>query len=459
MKFTSLAQELAAQRPADNSTFARIYRGILRTTLKFSDGNQLAQLYFSNHNGAIIGFGLTPAVSNSKIASSLYIHVPFCRVRCSYCAFNTYTDLDHLIPAYVDALCRELECVAGSAPTRALATIYFGGGTPTLLNAGQFEQLFQALHSLFTVGPDAEISLEANPDDLSQAYLDDLRRVGFNRLSIGMQSADPRILRLFDRQHGLAAVADAMRFARAARFENVNLDVIFGSPYETLADWKTTVNSVIDLDPEHISMYGLELKGGTALRQRVDDGELPTPDDDDFADMYEFATAQLSRPGYRQYEISNWCRAGQECRHNLQYWRNHPYIGIGAGAHGFAGGYRYSTIAAPKRYIDALSQAPRDSRPFPLTPAAAKSTQVAIWDEVYETIMMSLRLTREGISPLHFRERFGLDFLDVFGAAVDKLAALELIVVSEERVRLSERGRLLSSAVIREFVAALPISE
>ncbi len=389
---------------------------------------------------------------------SLYVHVPFCRVRCTYCAFNTYTDLDHLKPAYVDALCRELAFVA-AADRRPVHTVYFGGGTPSLLSAKQFDQVFDQLHSCFSLVADAEISLEANPDDVSPPYLQDLRRIGFNRLSIGMQSADHKILRLFDRQHDLAAVTEAVEAARAAQFENVSLDVIFGSPDESLADWRATIQTVIALEPDHVSAYGLELKGGTALRQQVDEGELPRPDDDTFADMYEYACDQLSRHGFMQYEISNWCRPGRECRHNLQYWRNRPYLGIGAGAHGFAGGYRYSTIAAPQRYIEALTPLYLARLPFPLTPAVAKSTQLEPTDDMYETMMMSLRLTREGIDLARFQARFGQHFLELFGAQVAHLQALGLLESSWQRVRLSHRGLLLSNAVILELINAIPQPE
>ena len=391
---------------------------------------------------------------------SIYIHIPFCSVRCSYCAFNTYTDLEHLVPAYVESLCRELELVSASNPHKDVHTVYFGGGTPSLLRSGQFERILDLLGRQFPLSGDAEISLEANPDDLDVAYLRDLRALGFNRLSLGMQSANANVLRMFDRQHDLQAVAEAMTAARHAGFDNVNLDVIFGSPYETLSDWNVTVETVLGFAPEHVSMYGLELKGGTALRQQVDAGELPRPDDDLFADMYEYASDEMARHGYLQYEISNWCLSGGECQHNLQYWRNLDYIGVGAGAHGFAGGYRYSTVAAPARYIASLSG--RDEQhdmPFPFTSAVAKSTAVSRADDLYETIMMTLRLTREGIGRACFERRFGQDFAEMFPVGVAKMAGLGLLELTSERVCLSAAGRLLSNTVIREFVESIPISD
>ena len=393
--------------------------------------------------------------SESKL--SIYIHIPFCTVRCGYCAFNTYTDLAHLMPEYVDALCSELAFAAQKVRGKRVHTVYFGGGTPSLLSPRQFEQIIGLVNGLYSIDSDAEISLEANPDDLSESYLRDLRSNGFNRLSIGMQSANAAILRMFDRQHDLAAVDAAVRSARLAAFDNINLDVIFGSPGETLAKWKETVTAVLRLSPDHISMYGLELKGGTRLRLRVDAGELPRPDDDVFADMYEFASAALAMAGYDQYEISNWCRPGKECRHNLQYWRNLEYVGVGAGAHGFTEGCRYSTIAAPERYIAALRNG-SDSRASSLpTPAVAKSVRVTEADDLYETIMMGLRLTQEGIDRASFRGRFGRDLVEMFPDATQKLRAAGLLDVTAGRVVLSESGRLLSNLVIREFVSRIKI--
>ena len=391
-------------------------------------------------------------MSSLETALSIYLHVPFCSVKCSYCAFNTYTDLARLIPSYVDALCSELAFAAGYCSDRSIHTIYFGGGTPSLLSPGQFELVLQQLARHFCIVDDAEISLEANPDDLSEAYLRDLRRLGFNRLSIGMQSANAAILQMFDRRHDLKTVEAAVDDARRANFDNVNLDVIFGSPGEKMADWQGTVEAMLRISPDHVSMYGLELKGGTRLREQVDAGELPQPDDDLFADMYEFAAATLAAAGYEQYEISNWCLPEHECRHNLQYWRNLEYLGVGAGAHGFSGGYRYSMIASPERYIAALHNRSACITPRVPSPAAAKTTLVSEADDLYETIMMGLRLTKEGINRSRFRQRFGRDFLELFAGPAERMSAAGLLNVTSECIRLSQDGRLLSNGVIRAFV-------
>ena len=383
---------------------------------------------------------------------SVYMHIPFCETRCSYCAFNVYTDLSSLVPQYIDALLLEIEFTAAKNPHREIHTIYFGGGTPSLLPARYYRGILQRLRQHFPLSVDAEVSMETNPNDLSTAYLSELREIGINRLSIGMQSATGEVLRLFERRHNLRAVKHALHCSRKAGYDNVNLDVIFGSPGETLDDWKRTVDALLDYAPEHISMYGLELKGGTSLRAQVDAGVLPRPDDDVFADMYEHASQRLESSGYAQYEISNWTFPQFECRHNLQYWRNQSYLGLGAGAHGFAGGYRYSNIANPARYIKSLTAPSETEFDFPLTPAVAKSTRVSSKDDLYETVMMGLRLTREGIHRPTFQRRFGMDIAGKFPAGIGKLKSLGLIHVDSDRVRLSKRGRLLSNAVIRELV-------
>lgn len=384
---------------------------------------------------------------------SLYIHIPFCSVKCTYCAFNTYVDMEALIPTYITALCKELKELSKNNPHPSLQTIFVGGGTPSLISPNQFHFIFQTIRRNFRVDVDAEITLESNPNDLSVAYLQELREIGFNRISIGMQSATHKVLELFNRRHDTQMVYDAVDYARQSGFDNINLDVIFGSPHETFDDFKQTVDMVMELKPQHISMYGLELKGGTDLRLQVDSGDLPAPDDDLFADMYEYASEIFSQHGFVQYEISNWCQPNRASRHNLQYWRNLPYAGVGAGAHGFAGSYRYSTITLPQRYIAALLEGEnQEDLKFPLTSAVAKSTLVNPQDDVYETVMMGLRMTKEGIHRPTFRSRFGYDFVEKFSDEMQKFQKMGLLSVEDERVHLTDAGRLLSNAVIREIV-------
>ena len=382
---------------------------------------------------------------------SVYLHIPFCSTKCTYCAFNTYTHLENLIAPFVKALIREVEIVGSSKPQQPVGTIFFGGGTPSLLTPQQFAQILAALCENFAVEPDAEITLEANPNDLDRDYLTALRRVGLNRISIGMQSANENELRLFKRRHDNDAVVRAVSAARKAGFENLNLDLIYGFPHQTLESWQTTLHQMLALQPEHISLYALGLEEGTSLKAWVERGHLPQPDDDLAADMYDLASDLLRQRGYEQYEISNWSRPGYACRHNLQYWHNDDYIGLGPGAHGYADGVRYSVVLSPQRYIRALNES-TDLYEFPYTPATAEATVVDRAGEMSETLIMGMRLTQEGIPRAEFTHRFGADLLDVHGDAIRKYVEHGLLSVDDERVKLTDAGRLLSNLVLREFV-------
>lgn len=382
---------------------------------------------------------------------SLYLHVPFCGVKCSYCAFNTYVNLDHLIEPYVGALCRELEIVATGQPGQTVGTIFLGGGTPSLLTPAQLADILTTIRTRFSVLPDAEISLEANPGDLNAPYLRALRQLGINRLSIGMQSAIESELILFDRRHDNDAVVRAVSAARGAGFDNLNLDLIYGVPHQTMANWSASLDQLLALKPEHISLYGLVLEEGTSMNTWVERGQLPMPDDDFAADLYDLATTRLAAAGYVQYEISNWARPGYECRHNLQYWYNYPYAGLGPGAHGFAGGVRYAVVRSPQKYIAALT-AVDQSYEFPYTPAFAEAVVVDQPTEIAETLLMNLRLTRAGVSRDDFRERFGVDLLDLHGPTLRRFAEGGLLTIDDKKVCLTSAGRLLSNMIFRELV-------
>lgn len=389
---------------------------------------------------------------NTSQSLSLYLHIPFCRTMCSYCAFNTYTDLDTLIPDFVEALVREIEYVSAQKANYSVGTIYFGGGTPSMLTPAQYTRLFAALKRAFLIQDNAEISLEANPDDLSAAYLQELKAIGFNRISIGMQSANSNELKLFNRRHDSMTVQQAVAAARSATFDNLSLDLIFGSPIQTLDLWRKTLQSAIELEPDHISAYNMILKGGTALTNMVDTGQLPTPDDDLAADMYDLLTEMLDGAGYQQYEITNWSREGYESRHNLQYWRYWPYLGLGPGAHGFANGRRTIVKRSPQRYIEAMQTVPKTELPFPVTPATAQVTAIDKVEEMSETIMMSLRMTQEGIQREAFQARFGIDLLEHQRETIERFVGYGVLYYDANVIRLTEQGRFVSNAIIRELI-------
>jgi oxygen-independent coproporphyrinogen III oxidase len=395
----------------------------------------------------------------NKLDYSIYLHIPFCRHRCSYCDFNTYAGMADLIPAYSQALCREIQLLAESAKeTLPVKTLFFGGGTPSLIPLVGLEQILSCLRQSFDLLPDAEVTLEANPGTVSLPYLTGLIRLGVNRLSLGMQSAIPGELRLLEREHEFSEVVQAVAWARRAGFENLNLDLIFGLPFQTLLTWQETLEQAIALQPDHFSIYALTLEHGTPMQSQVEQNLLPAPDPDLAADMYEYADELLEQAGFLQYEISNWARPNRNgevmtCRHNLQYWRNLPYLGFGAGAHGYAGSVRTANVLSPSVYIQRILEG--EAQIFPRTPATAEAIQIDRSTEIAETMMMGLRLVQEGVSDSTFKERFGQSLEEVFSEAIKrlrKLGLLEWAGGNEDILRISPQGRLLGNQVFVEFI-------
>ncbi len=390
---------------------------------------------------------------------SLYLHIPFCRHRCGYCDFNTYAGQDDLIPAYVDALCREIELLSESSGLPLpVHTVFFGGGTPSLLPPAGLEKILATLDAHFNLLAGAEISLEANPGTLTAGYLGDLVRLGVNRLSLGMQSANPEELLLLERQHAYRDVIQAVTWARRAGLDNFNLDLIFGLPEQSLESWQRSLNLALGLYPAHFSLYALTLEHGTPLYHWAARGLLPEPDPDVAADMYEWASERLEAAGYQQYEISNWAArtaSGEllACRHNLQYWRSLPYLGLGAGAHGFSGQIRTVNVLAPRAYIQRLQTGQALS--YPRTPATVSAQAIDRAAEIGETMMMGLRLTREGVSRAGFEARFQEKLDRRFEkeiAALQRAGLLEWSVGPDPRLRLTRAGRLLGNQVFMQFI-------
>jgi oxygen-independent coproporphyrinogen-3 oxidase len=293
---------------------------------------------------------------------SVYIHIPFCRHLCSYCDFNTYAGLEELIPAYIDALCLELEYVGGIGDQKLpVHTIFIGGGTPSVLPVEELTKVLQTIERVFVIHSDVEISMEANPGRLEFDYLKSLRKLGINRLSLGMQSAIPEELVLLERQHDFMRIVSVVYDVRQAGFENFNLDLIFGIPDQTLERWRRNLELALSLNPDHFSLYSLSVELGTPLNDWLIRGLISEPDSDNAAEMYEVASSFLDDRGYQQYEISNWARQDDSldllsCRHNLQYWRNLPYLGFGAGAHGYSAGKRTANVRKPGRVIHMITQ-------------------------------------------------------------------------------------------------------
>jgi oxygen-independent coproporphyrinogen-3 oxidase len=385
---------------------------------------------------------------DEKMRMGLYLHSPFCQAKCSYCDFNSYAGLEHLYAPYLDAMIQEVRWLARRfAPS--VATLFLGGGTPTVLPIELLRRLLAACFEAFAVEDGAEITSEANPGTLSPDYLQALRRLGINRLSLGAQSFDRAELAMLGRIHTAEQVALTAGRARAAGFDNLNLDLIYGLPGQSLAVWRHTVECALALAPEHLSLYCLTVEEGTPLHEQVWGGRLPSPDPDLAADMYDLADGLLVGAGYRQYEISNWSLPGYECAHNLIYWRNQPYLGVGAGAHSSATGRRWWNVLPVQAYVDRLAR--ETPTPWP-SPAAEGGEIIDRPLEMGETLMLGLRLTREGVSEADFRRRFGASLEEVYGQVIGDLVGAGLLVRDAVGLRLSGRGRLLGNQVFAQFL-------
>ena len=380
--------------------------------------------------------------------AALYLHIPFCHTRCHYCDFNTYAGILPLREPYVRALLTEIELAGkvaqlSSGTRRRSRTIFFGGGTPSLLTVEQIKRLLGVCHEYFAVDEEAEITLEANPGTLDLEQLIGLHTVGINRLSLGAQSFDAELLHTLGRIHTPIEIEKAVHNARLAGFRSINLDFMFGLPGQTMQHWKTTLDRALALHPEHFSLYSLIIEEGTPFHTWVHEGRITPGDEDLCADMYEYADECLQAEGYVNYEISNWALPGYQSRHNLTYWQNLPYIGMGAGAHSYFGGSRFSNVLDPQEYIQLLKkrQRPEVEREF-----------IDRRQEMSETAFLGLR-TAQGLHLPTFEDRFDRPFSQFAGSRLDVVEKAGLIEREQEWIRLSKRGRLLGNEV---FLRLLP---
>ncbi len=390
-------------------------------------------------------------------AHSIYIHIPFCEKRCSYCDFNTYAGINHLIPVYVKGLVAEIDHYGqyfdGSVPVK---TIFFGGGTPSLLTSDQLTQIINTVDHFFDTSTVTEISLEANPGTVNLEYLKQLKRCGFSRISFGVQSIHQRDLNLMGRIHSHIDSIQAVEWARAAGFDNLNIDLIYGLPNQSVKEWLLSVEEMLRFQPEHISMYALGVEEGTPLYDWIENKQVNAPDDDLSVLMYEQATALLNLNQYEIYEISNFARNDPvmdfRCVHNLQYWRNLPYIGIGAGAHGFIENTRTENIKTVGEYINAFKNKIQ-GKESKISPAIDRLTIIDSFTEMQETMMVGLRLIHEGVSIQKFVERFGSSPISVFSKEFDELLSKKLISIGDDQViRINPEKIMLSNQIFRYFV-------
>jgi oxygen-independent coproporphyrinogen III oxidase len=366
---------------------------------------------------------------------ALYIHVPFCRHKCNYCSFVSYEHREADIPAYLRALSAELHRYANG---ERLQSIYLGGGTPSLLSPVQIVDILTDIRRLYSVKEMAEITIEANPGTVSPEYLSAIRETGINRLSLGIQSLNDAELALMGRIHTADEAREAVRLARLAGFANLNLDLIYGLPGQSLLDWRHTLNAVASARAEHLSIYGLSLEPETPLWQAIQKKQLPAIDPDLSADQYELTEDLLATYGYKHYEISNWAKPGYECRHNLTYWQHQPYLGAGVAAHSFINGHRLANTGNLDKYLAA----------FPDNPLAARDTDEEIGPELQlaEAAIMGLRLC-DGLNLDSMLTRFGVELLEYYQQPVAEMVEADLMDHTGRQLQLTRRGRLLSNEV------------
>jgi putative oxygen-independent coproporphyrinogen III oxidase len=289
------------------------------------------------------------------VSAGVYVHIPFCLTRCGYCDFNAYAGLDELKPSYLRSLFREAELSSPAWEGEKFVSVFLGGGTPTTVAPADLRALLMLLRDRFDLGEEAEVTIEANPDTVTQASLGAMLDAGYTRLSIGAQSFDPTVLAALERIHQPASVQSAMAAARRAGYRNVSLDLIYGANGETLDSWRRTLDEAIALGPDHVSAYALTIEPATSLGRKVASGEAPAPDPDLQADMFMLACEVLAGAGYHHYEISNWARPGFECVHNLGYWERRPYVGLGAGAHSYRDDVRWWNARPPETYMEMIA--------------------------------------------------------------------------------------------------------
>jgi oxygen-independent coproporphyrinogen-3 oxidase len=377
------------------------------------------------------------AASKSKSSLSFYVHIPYCIKRCGYCDFNTFTpnelqdgaSLEIVSNDYIDAVLRELE----AAPTDVVPTIFFGGGTPSLLPADDLGRVISAIKARNGLAADCEITLEANPDSVTQEKLATYLEVGFNRISFGMQSAKPHVLAVLDRTHNPANVEKAITMARSAGFKSISVDLIYGTPGESLDDWRETVAAALALDIDHISAYALIVETGTKLAAQIKRGDLTMPIDDLMADMYLLVDQMCEEAGLTWYELSNWSKPGHQCRHNIAYWENKNWWGLGPGAHSHIDGKRFWNLKHPTTYKQKL---------FAGETPILDSEQLTADQIKDEAILLQIRM------------REGLEIALLLPHQLEVLAEYRyngFVEINEDRVLLTPTGRLIADRIVREI--------
>lgn len=378
----------------------------------------------------------------------IYVHIPFCIRKCLYCDFLSFAGCDETVyRAYTDAVCREIAfygehyCeVIGSETKAQVDTIFIGGGTPTMIPAECIAQIATAIKEHFHVKEDAEISIESNPKTLTEEKLNIYREAGINRLSMGVQSLDDVVLKKLGRVHGSSDAREAFELARSCGFDNINLDLMFAVPGQDMDIWQRTLEEAIDMGPEHISFYSLQLEEGTEFFNMFEKGDLPMLSDEADREMYHYAVDRLKSAGYEHYEISNCAKGGRECRHNIKYWSLDNYLGVGLGAHSYVEGRRFSNETDLQKYISGHM--------------VEWESQNTLEDDISDYVITVMRRMR-GIDFKDFETRFGKKFFEAYPeqkSLVDEWKEQGFLEVTEEYMRFTIQGVDVSNTILAEFV-------
>ena len=379
----------------------------------------------------------------------LYMHVPFCRQKCRYCDFASWSGREAWMPAYVTAMLQEAAHARKALGPQPISTVFLGGGTPSVLPAEELRRLLRGVMEQFPLEPGAEFTSEANPGTLTEAWLDTAVSLGVNRLSLGMQAAQAPLLRTLGRIHTLEQVREAVDLARQAGVKNLSLDLMFGLPGQTLADWAETLEAALDLAPEHLSCYGLIPEEGTPLGEAIHRGEVTLPSEEEERAMYDMALQRLHQAGFMQYEISNLARPGYACAHNLGYWRQVPYLGLGVGAASMLPGRQSGEAYRRRTNVRDLASYLRQGETGNFAPAEEESITPA--EACFETMMLGLR-TSEGVSERAFMAMHGVPLEQMYGQRLTALASRGLMEKHGEWWRLTRRGMDVQNAVLVELM-------
>ena len=376
------------------------------------------------------------------MTSSLYIHIPFCESKCSYCSFNSYAGLDDLQTRYVEALCADMAKTADSVHVEPLRTVFLGGGTPSILPSNLLRKIIETSSTLFPFADDSEISIEINPGTMEMAKLESLQESGVNRISFGVQSFNDLELKQIGRIHTADEAVAAINMADEAGFTNISLDLMYGLPGQTPLSWQQSLETAIALGVKHLSLYQLTVEEQTPMEKMVDEGKICLPDEDALSAMDETTSQLTKESGLDQYEISNYAQSGYQCRHNIVYWQNKDYLGFGAGAVSCVQGSRRRTVAAPVQYCERVET----------------EKSVIVEEETLkkdasfrETVIMGLRMN-QGVSKSLLSSRYRANPTDFYGEKLSKLITEGLIQQSEEYLFLTERGREIANLVMSELV-------